>query len=134
MIAPTCEHKNRTKKGKTAAGTPRFQCKDCGKRFSEPKPLNNARTDIGKAAMALNMLLEGTSIRAASRLTGLDRGTIGRFILSAGDTCKRFMEEAIRNVELDDIQLDEIWSFVGMKQKTAHKRNALVHSAIPTHS
>ncbi|MEM7478418.1 MAG: IS1 family transposase [Planctomycetota bacterium] len=121
MIAQACEHTNRVKKGKTAAGTQRFLCKDCGQRFTESKPLDDARTNIDKAVMALNMLLEGMSIRATARLSGLDRKTIGRFVLSAGEACKQFMHDNIQNVELDDIQLDELWSFVRMKQKAAQK-------------
>ena len=125
MIAIPCNHDNRKKSGKTAAGTQRFKCKDCGKRFIDEstKPLGSMRIDQAKALMAIGMLLEGMSIRATSRLTSLDTGTIGELILLVGDKCQNFTDHNIQNVSCTDIQIDEIWSFVGMKQKQARKQD-----------
>ena len=71
-----------------------------------------------EATTALGMLLEGMSIRAVQRLTGLDRNTICDLILVAGDNCERFLRSKVKNVAAKDVQLDEIWSFVGCKEKT----------------
>ena len=120
-----CTHGNRKKSGKTAAGTQRFKCKDCGKRFIDEstKPLGNMRVDLDKAMMVVNMLLEGMSVRATSRLTGMDKTTICDLILEVGEKCQNFLDYNIVDVPCTDIQMDEVWSFVGMKAKQAKKQD-----------
>src|SRR5262249_10252064 len=41
-----------------------------------------------------------------------------------GENCERFLAETVKGVEVADVQLDEIWSFVGMKEKTRVIRHA----------
>ena len=126
MIAlAECTHDNYKKAGKHSNGAQRFKCKDCGKRFVEEKakPLGDMRVDLDKAMLVVGMLLEGTSIRACERLTNMNRDTIDRLILEVGGRCQRFMDANIVNVDCDDIQIDEIWSFVGMKAKQAKKQD-----------
>ena len=125
MIAPaTCEHNSRVKAGKTNSGTQRFKCKSCGARFVEEKPLGDMRTSVDKAAMALSLMLEGMSVRATERLTGLCRQTICDLILIAGEKCQNFFDAHVVNVQATDIQCDEIWSFCEMKQRQANARKA----------
>lgn len=69
------------------------------------------------------MLLEGMSIRATSRITGMHYDTIGDLILTVGANCQNLLDTQIRNVEAKDVQVDEIWSFVGCKEKTAARNN-----------
>ena len=123
MIAP-CNHTSYKKDGKNRNGTQRYKCKDCGIRFSDDKPLGTMRTSVEKAAMALSMMLEGMSVRATERLTGLCRQTICDLILVAGEKCQNFSDATIVDVQSYDIQCDEIWSFCGMKQKHAKERGA----------
>lgn len=126
MIAlAECNHENFKKAGKHSNGAQRFKCKDCGKRFVEEKakPLGSMRVDVDKAMMVIGMLLEGMSIRACERLTNMNRDTIDRLILEVGERCQNFMDYNIQNVYCSDIQIDEIWSFVGMKQKQAKKQD-----------
>jgi len=109
-------------------GNQRIRCTLCGKYMVEsgPKPLGDMRISMKDACLALGMLLEGMSIRSVERLTGLHRDTIDNLILVVGDNCQRFLEETVQSVAAKDVQLDEIWSFVGMKEKT---RVAKGHSA-----
>ena len=65
------------------------------------------------------MLLEGMSLRATARLTGLDKDTIQRLVEKAGEQCQQFMADTMRDLYVAEIQVDEVWSFVGMKEKTA---------------
>jgi hypothetical protein len=74
-----------------------------------------------EATTALGMLLGGMSIRATERLSGLHRDTICERILIVGDNCRRLLAERVKNVTVNDVQLDEIWSFVGMKERTRVK-------------
>lgn len=125
MIAPVCNHENRKKNGRNRNGSQRYKCCDCGKTFSDEHvptgPLGNMRIDTDKACMALNMLLEGMSLRATSRMTGIDRNTLGDLILLAGERCEQFSAAVVQDVQVNDVQADEIWSFVGMKEKTRNR-------------
>jgi IS1 family transposase len=62
-------------------------------------------------------LAEGSSIRAIERMTDVHRDTIMRLGVRAGQGCKRILDEKMRGLPCDDIQLDEIWGFVGKKQR-----------------
>lgn len=120
MIAPVCSHEQRTKHGKDRNGNQRWKCRKCGSTFTsdENRPLGDMRIDLDKAAMVLRMLLEGMSIRACERLTGMKRDTICDLILVAGENCERFLRESVTGVEAKTIELDEIWSFVRCKHRT----------------
>ncbi|MGA3101594.1 MAG: IS1 family transposase [Terracidiphilus sp.] len=66
--------------------------------------------------MALRLLLEGNSIRSTERITGMDRNTIMSLIVKAGDRCHTLLLQRIVNVPVQDVQVDEIWGFVGKKE------------------
>lgn len=74
-------------------------------------------TPSDKAVMILSMLVEGVSVRSIERLTGVHRDTILRLLVLAGQRCERLLEERIRAVAIRDLQCDEIWGFVGCKEK-----------------
>lgn len=118
MVVASCTHESFKKHGKNATGKQRLRCKACGHSWLEdtPQPLGSMRIGMKDATMVLGMLLEGMSIRAASRLTGLHQDTIGDLILTAGENCESLME-SIQGVEARDVECDEIWSFVGCKEK-----------------
>ncbi len=119
MIAPACTHENAKKNGRDRKGNQRYKCCECGTSLTDAKkPLGNLRLDLDKACLVLSMLLEGMSIRAVARLTGVEKKTIGRLLLFAGQQCERFFKAVVHDVDASDIQADEIWSFVGMKEKT----------------
>jgi transposase-like protein len=110
--------------GKTRDGQQRYRCLECRKTFSEPKALAGLATDLKTAAFALQLLLEGTSVRATSRLTGLDKNTILRIMVQAGEQCFQFLADTMQNLKATDIQCDEVWSFVAKKERTAFFQNA----------
>src|SRR5262245_5685478 len=70
-----------------------------------------------KRVAVISALVEGCSVRSTSRLTGVAKGTILRLLASVGAACARYQNDAIRNVTARRVQIDEIWSFVGCKQK-----------------
>ncbi len=115
MDCPDCQEPTQ-RFGKTRTGQQRYRCPECGKTFSDPKPLPGIATDLKKAAFALQMLLEGTSVRATSRLTGLDKNTILRLMVQAGRQCFQFLADTMQDLDVADIQCDEIWSFVNCKE------------------
>ncbi len=70
-----------------------------------------------KALLAIQLLIEGTSIRAVERITGLHRDTITRLLVLAGERCIALMDTRMRNLRCKHVQADEIWSFIGKKQR-----------------
>lgn len=76
---------------------------------------NNLSTE--KKTMAVSMLCEGSSIRSIERITGVHRDTIMRLGARVGDACYRIHNEKMRNIGSRQIEIDEIWGFVGKKRK-----------------
>ena len=70
-----------------------------------------------KKLAVLSALVEGNSIRATVRMTGVHKTTILRLIEEVGSWCLRVMDQRMRNVRCREIEADEIWCFVGKKQK-----------------
>jgi IS1 family transposase len=73
--------------------------------------------DTPKRAQILSMLVEGMSIRSVSRVAGVSINTVSKLLVNAGEACAHYHDENVRNVTAERVQCDEIWSFVGAKQK-----------------
>jgi hypothetical protein len=61
--------------------------------------------------------MEGTSVRAISRLTGLHIGTILSLMITAEEPCQRVLDAKIRNVHPILVQADELHTFIGCHEK-----------------
>jgi IS1 family transposase len=72
-----------------------------------------------KQDAVISALAEGNSIRSIERMTGIHRDTIMRLGVRVGEGCAAIMDSTMRNLECRLIQMDEIWGFVGKKQKHA---------------
>src|SRR5579863_3337513 len=105
--------------GKTRNQFPRYQCRQCGKTFSEPRnnPLDGMYLPIEKAEMVLKLLLEGNSVSSVERLTEVHHTTILKLLVLAGEKCERVMAEKVRNVSARDVECDELWAFIQKKEK-----------------
>jgi IS1 family transposase len=77
------------------------------------------RIDPQKAFQVVHLLAEGVGIRACERLTGLNRHTVLAILETAGQKCDRLLDAKIRNVRVEQVQVDEIWAFVHCKQARA---------------
>jgi transposase-like protein len=110
VVISVCQHKSAAKDGKDRNGNQRFRCKLCSVRFVEqtPKPLGDLRISLDQASTILGMLLEGMSVRAASRLTGVCKHTICDLIVLVGENSQRFLPQAVNGVEATDVQCDEL--------------------------
>ena len=106
--------------GKDREGNPRRKCKACRKTFGiiPPRPLGAMRIDLDRAVLCLSLLTEGSSIRSTERVTGTHRDTIMRLLRKAGEKCEALMDRLVRRVPVEDVQADELWCFVGMKERT----------------
>jgi len=72
-----------------------------------------------KKIAAVGMLCEGNSIRSIERMTGIHRDTVMRLGVRMGEGCQQIMDEKMRNLKSSLIQVDEVWRFIGKKQKNA---------------
>src|SRR5688572_27056821 len=83
---------------------------------------NNLQTE--KKVMAVSMLAEGNSIRSIERITGIHRDTIMRLGIRVGEACSKIQDDRFRNLNCRQIEVDEIWGFVGAKRKNAARVGA----------
>jgi IS1 family transposase len=79
------------------------------------------RLPIEKAIPVLQHLVEGCSIRSTERITGVEKRTICNLLALVGERCERLMEDRIKGLTVSEVQCDEVWGYVGMKDKTKAK-------------
>jgi IS1 family transposase len=72
---------------------------------------------MDKKIAVLSALVEGCSVRSTVRLTGVSKGAVLRLLVAVGAACIEYHDRVVRNVTAKRVQVDEIWSFVGCKQK-----------------
>jgi IS1 family transposase len=77
--------------------------------------MNNLKSQKQEAVIAA--LVEGCSIRSTERMTGVHRDTIMRLMVRVGDACEKLMDEKMTNLGCKKVQVDEIWCYVGKKQR-----------------
>lgn len=75
------------------------------------------RMPLAKRAQILGFLVEGMSLRATSRLADCSINTVTKLLVDVGMACAEYQDVKLRNLSSRRIQCDEIWSFVGAKQK-----------------
>jgi transposase-like protein/IS1 family transposase len=123
MQCPTCQNEAR-KFGRDRYGNQRYQCLACRKTFSErpAKPLDEMRLPLDKAIFCLKLLTEGNSIRATVRLSGVAKDTVTALLVCVGQKCEAVLRDRLQAVKTKDIEADEIWGFVGMKEKTKTRK------------
>ena len=76
---------------------------------------------LEKQVMAIHALAEGNSIRSIERMTNIHRDTIMRLGVKVGQACASLLDEKMQNLELGSIEVDEIWGFIGKKQKQVRR-------------
>lgn len=75
------------------------------------------KLSIEERTRVVAALVEGNSMRAVSRMTGVARNTINKLLIDLGRACSAYQDGAFQNLKCKRIQCDEIWSFVGSKEK-----------------
>lgn len=105
--------------GKHRNGLQRFRCNQCRKTFTEDhaSPLGRMNTPFEKAIRVVELLVEGCSISMIERVTGIHHTTILSLLVLVGEKCERFLEDHVRAVPVSEVQCDELWGFVGCKEK-----------------
>ena len=116
----TC-HNCRTKCqrfGKDRKGNQRFRCCQCYKTYSErPEKLDGTNKSEAEIERIVRLLVEGCSVRSIERITGIHRDTILNVLVIVGNRCERLLERMVNGLPVRDVQCDEIWGYVGCKEK-----------------
>jgi hypothetical protein len=92
---------------------------DCGRFFSERRFTGYSGLKLApeKVIQIVNCLVEGVSIRATSRLVGVEKKTVVRVIRHAAEICQRVMDEKLRSLRSRYWQADELWCLCGKKEQ-----------------
>src|SRR5271166_2854671 len=85
--------------------------------------VNMNRMNTARRAQVIRCLIEGCSINSTVRMTGAAKHTVLKLLVELGGACSDFLNETMVDLHCQRIQVDEIWQFVGCKQKqvTAEK-------------
>jgi IS1 family transposase len=81
------------------------------------------RLDKAKRALAIKIISEGGSMRTASRVVDVSINTVMKLVCEVGEACAGYQDRMFRNLPCAELQLDEIHSFVGCREK--NKKNAI---------
>ena len=123
MTCRKCNH-DKVKKFGCRNGIQRYRCNSCSAVFTDQQPrIGSHYTRQDEAEKALVMMLEGMSIRAISRITGIHKNTILSLMVTASQNAQRVFDKMVRNIRPTFVQLDELWCMVG-----AHGKNVTVDS------
>jgi IS1 family transposase len=92
------------------------------------------RLDTKTRSQIVRCLVEGNSIRATVRMTGISKTTITRLLVEMGAVCAAYQDHAFQNLKLRRIQCDEIWSFCYGKDKNlpAERRDEFGYGSVWT--
>src|SRR5260370_14955981 len=106
-------------------GRGRYKISAVGPLFSTKRPSPN-RGGVGPAMNFLSRdkqiqviaaLCEGMGVRACSRITGVDRGTVAALALRVGRGAAELHDRLMLGLRVNRLELDELWAFVGKKQR-----------------
>jgi len=70
----------------------------------------------------VSCLVEGNSLRSTTRITGIHRTTVLKLLTDLGEVCSDHQDKAFKNLTCNRIECDEIWSFIGCKEKNVPQR------------
>jgi IS1 family transposase len=90
-------------------------------------PMNKLTPE--KRVQALQMMAEGVSLRAITRLTGISRTTLIKLLEDAGEAFSEYQDRTLMNLSCKRLQVDEAWAFCYAKQKNVPTAKAAPEGA-----
>lgn len=75
------------------------------------------RLSTERRGQVISCLVEGMSIRATGRVTGVAKNTITKLLLDLGAGCSEYQDGVLTNLSTKRVECDEIWSFIGAKER-----------------
>jgi IS1 family transposase len=79
------------------------------------------RLPLATRVQVLSALVEGNSIRATARMTGVAKSTILRLLADVGDACDRYLDDTLRDLTCVRVQCDEIWTYCHAKERNLRR-------------
>jgi len=72
----------------------------------------------------IRSLVEGSSVNSTVRMTGASKNTILKLVVEIGSACSEYQDRVMRNLPCQQVQCDEVWAFVGCKEKNVTPEKA----------
>lgn len=93
-------------------------CRTCGKRFASTRAsaFFGLHLSDEKIEQIIHHAAEGVGVRATARLLNINKDTVNRVILRAGEHCELVLSNLLRSLKLKEAQMDELWAFVKKRQ------------------
>jgi IS1 family transposase len=82
-----------------------------------------------KRVEIISQLVEGISLRAVTRTTGVSINTVTKLLVDAGRACEDYQDQHLRRLTCQHVQVDEIWCFNYCKQRNVETAKAAPHQA-----
>jgi len=101
-----------------------FYCRTCGQRFASTRATAFFGLHLSdeKIAQIIHHAAEGVGVRATARLLDINKDTVNRVILRAGEHCEIVLSNLLRSLKLKEAQLDELWAFVKKRNLLTKKK------------
>ena len=101
-------------------------CRTCGKRFAQTQgsPLFGAHLPAERVHQIIHHAAEGLGVRAIARLLGLPKSTVNLAILKVGEHCRKACLSLMKDLQMNEAQLDELWTFVKKKRLLAGAKSS----------
>src|SRR5665648_410723 len=114
---------NITKRCFNAKGKQMFKCKTCGVKFPETKGTIFYKRHLTEEqiVLACKLLVEKNGVRAIERIMGIHRDTVTSLTRDLAMHAREVTDILINDVDLSQIEVDEMWSFVKKNKKTLSK-------------
>ncbi len=112
---PYCDATHlQVKDGFTGAGSQRFRCQVCHRRYTPVRKPRGYAPEL--RAQALRMAVDGLNFRRIGRLLNIDHQTVSNWVNAAADSLP---DSAPAPASSETVELDELYSFVGEKKTTS---------------
>lgn len=111
---PHCGSASVRKNG-SSRGHARWHCRACGKSYgaTHGTPLYRLHTPVEEIARTLLIVMRRGSLQAAEEISGHKYETIGKWLRLAGSHAAELTRVLVKELELDEVEVDAFWSFVG---------------------
>jgi transposase-like protein len=109
-----------------------FLCRTCGKAFSSRSgtAFFDLRSPRKKVLMGIRLLAEGLGLRGTSRVLEVKLDTIRRWLATAALHCEQVSDILVRDLNLSQVQVDELWTFVKKNTKIPLERSSQKPSSL----
>lgn len=79
------------------------------------RSMNKLSTE--KHTQVIRCLVDGNSIGATVRITGVAKNTVTKLLVDIGHACESYQDKTLRDLPCTKLQVDEIWAFCHAKEK-----------------